>query len=127
MNFGNIYCKTTALGNIKSCKPDFMSWQEYTVFLLESIGIYNRDLMLHYYRKIKKFMIWHKNKFGIEVKDIPDKVAPPEMQLLKHSIEEDGYTQPIIRLKQITGLKEMFANHEFSKSWEEFEENRKKN
>ena len=32
----------------------------------------------------------------------------------------------VIRLKQITGLKEMFANHEFSKSWEEFEENRKK-
>ncbi len=49
-----------------------MSWQEYTIFLLESIGIYNRDLMLHYYRKIKKFMIWHQNKFGIELKDIPD-------------------------------------------------------
>ena len=29
----------------------------------------------------------------------------------------------VIRLKQITGLKEMFANHEFSKSWNEFEEN----
>jgi len=155
----------------------------------------------------------------------PNKVAPPEMELLKHSIEEDGYTQPIvtyydkkrdiyvvvdgfhryrcakeyfnlkqipivtinkdlqnrmastirhnrargthqvidmsnivlmltqngwnegeiakhlgmeldevIRLKQITGLKEIFADHEFSKSWEEFEfsqkdrskENRKK-
>jgi len=27
----------------------------------------------------------------------------------------------VIRLKQITGLKEAFANHEFSKSWEEFE------
>ena len=26
----------------------------------------------------------------------PNKVAPPEMQLLKHSIEEDGYTQPIV-------------------------------
>ena len=74
VNFGNIYCKTTALGNIKSSKPDFMSWQEYTVFLLESIGIYNRDLMLHYYRKIKKFMIWYKNKEGIEVKDIPETV-----------------------------------------------------
>lgn len=49
-----------------------MSWQEYTVFLLESIGIYNRDLMLHYYRKIKKFMIWHKNKYGIEIDEIPD-------------------------------------------------------
>ncbi len=147
----------------------------------------------------------------------PNKVAPPEMQLLKHSIEEDGYTQPIVtyydeerdkyivvdgfhryrcakesfklekipivtidkdlenrmastirhnrargthqivdmshivltltqkgwseeeisehlgmeldeilRLKQITGLKEAFANHKFSKSWEEFENNRKK-
>lgn len=27
----------------------------------------------------------------------------------------------IIRLKQITGLKDAFSNHEFSKSWEEFE------
>lgn len=27
----------------------------------------------------------------------------------------------VIRLKQITGLKEAFANHEFSKSWEEYE------
>lgn len=27
----------------------------------------------------------------------------------------------VIRLKQITGLKEAFQNHEFSKSWEEFE------
>jgi len=147
----------------------------------------------------------------------PNKVAPPEMQLLKHSIEEDGYTQPIvtyydeekdiyivvdgfhryrcakeyfnleqvpivtidkdlsnrmastirhnrargthqiidmskividlsnhgwtdkdiskhlgmeldeiIRLKQVSGLKEAFANHVFSKSWEEFESNLKK-
>ena len=146
----------------------------------------------------------------------PNKVAPPEMELLRHSIEEDGYTQPIvtyydetkdvyivvdgfhryrcakeyfdlkqipivtidkdlenrmastirhnrargthqivdmshivlsltengwtemqiskhlgmeldeiIRLKQITGLKDMFSKHKFSKSWEEFEYNRK--
>lgn len=27
----------------------------------------------------------------------------------------------VIRLKQITGLKEAFSSHEFSKSWEEFE------
>lgn len=148
----------------------------------------------------------------------PNKVAPPEMKLLKHSIEEDGYTQPIvayydsendiyivvdgfhrykcakeyfhlkeipvvtinkdlsnrmastirhnrargthqiidmskivvdltangwdekqiaehlgmeldeiIRLKQVSGLKEAFADHVFSKSWEEFESNLKKN
>lgn len=148
----------------------------------------------------------------IEANDYnPNSVAPPEMKLLKKSIEEDGYTMPIVvyhdkdndkyiivdgfhrfrcakeffnlneipatvidkpienriastirhnrargvhairgmsdivltlinygltdsdiaselgmepeeilRLKQITGLKEAFANHEFSKSWEEF-------
>ena len=145
----------------------------------------------------------------------PNKVAPPEMKLLKKSIEEDGYTMPIVvyydkeadnyiivdgfhryrcakeyfkldkipstiidkplecriastirhnrargqhgirsmsdivlslitmglkdeeiaeslgmqfeevlRLKQITGLKEAFSNHEFSKSWEEYENKR---
>ena len=27
----------------------------------------------------------------------------------------------VLRLKQITGLKEAFMNHEFSRSWEEFE------
>lgn len=32
----------------------------------------------------------------------------------------------VIRLKQITGLKEAFANHEFSKSWEEYEKRRNK-
>ena len=26
----------------------------------------------------------------------PNKVAPPEFKLLQHSIEEDGYTQPIV-------------------------------
>ncbi len=30
----------------------------------------------------------------------------------------------VIRLKQITGLKEAFANHQFSKSWEEYERGR---
>lgn len=30
----------------------------------------------------------------------------------------------IIRLKQITGLREAFSNHTFSKSWEEYEKNR---
>ena len=62
-----------------------MSWQEYSIFLLESIGIYNRDLMLHYYRKIKKFMIWYKNKFNIKIKDIPD-IAEPKLENQKKTI-----------------------------------------
>ena len=72
VNFGNIYCRTSALGNIKSFKPDHMSWEEYTVFLMESIGLYNRDLEMHYYRKIKKFIRWYHKTENIEVADIPD-------------------------------------------------------
>jgi len=32
----------------------------------------------------------------------PNKVAPPEMKLLEHSIREDGYTQPIVTWKNCT-------------------------
>lgn len=30
----------------------------------------------------------------------PNSVAPPEMKLLQHSIEEDGYTQPIVSFQE---------------------------
>ena len=49
-----------------------MTWAEYTIFLLESIGIYNSDLMLHYYRKIIKFVDWYKKRDGIDFSSIPD-------------------------------------------------------
>lgn len=62
-----------------------MSWQEYTVFLLESIGIYNRDLMVHYLKKIKKFMNWYRNKYGMELKDIPD-IAECKLENQKKAI-----------------------------------------
>ncbi len=71
VNFGNIYCRTTALGNIKSFKPDHMTWEQYTVFLMESIGLYNRELMLHYYGKIRKFIHWFEKQEGITLADIP--------------------------------------------------------
>lgn len=67
VNFGNIYCRSYALGNIKSFKPDFMSWEQYTIFLLESLGLYNKDLMLHYYEKIKKFIDWYKYHENVEI------------------------------------------------------------
>ena len=64
----------------------------------------------------------------------PNVVAPPEMKLLELSIWEDGFTMPcvcyynkeednyilvmdrdeLLRLKQISGLADLFANREFS-------------
>lgn len=72
VNFGNIYCRTSLLGNIKSEKPEHMTWQQYTVFLLESLGLYAPELRDHYHRKIKKFLDWYEKKEGIKLKDIPD-------------------------------------------------------
>ena len=48
VNFGNIYCRTSLLGNIKSEKPEGMTWQQYTVWLLETIGLYSPELRDHY-------------------------------------------------------------------------------
>lgn len=71
-NFGNIYCRSSLLGNLKSEKPETMTWQQYTVFLLESIGIYAPELRDHYVAKIHTFMKWYKEKEGIGLLDIQD-------------------------------------------------------
>lgn len=45
-------------------------------------------------------VLWVRNE-TISANDYnPNKVAPPEMELLKISIEEDGYTQPIVTFKE---------------------------
>ncbi len=72
VNFGNIYCRTSALGNIKSEKPEHLTWQQWSLYLLESIGIYNSDLEAHYRRKIKKFFWYWDVKCGCKLADIPD-------------------------------------------------------
>lgn len=53
------------------------------------------------------------------------------LELSKHGWPDDKICNylgmeldEVIRLKQITGLKEAFANYEFSKSWEEYEKTR---
>lgn len=71
VNFGNIYCRSSLLGNIKTEKPDFMTWEQYAVFLLESIGIYAPEVQKHYYNKICTFFKWYENE-GISIKDIPE-------------------------------------------------------
>lgn len=71
VNFGNIYCRTSLLGNIKSEKPDNLTWEQYAVFLLESIGMYVPEARDHYHTKIKTFLQWYE-KEGISPDQIPD-------------------------------------------------------
>ena len=82
VNFGNIYARTSALGNLKSCKPEHMTWQGYSIFLLESLGIYNEALMKHYYKKIKKWINWWENVHGCQLENIPDE-APLKLEANK--------------------------------------------
>lgn len=72
VNFGNIYARTSLLGNIKSEKPDGMTWEQYAVFLLESLGLYAPELRDHYYKKIKTFMGWYEKEEGVKLADIPE-------------------------------------------------------
>lgn len=72
VNFGNIYARSSLLGNVKSEKPEHMTWEQYAVFLLESIGLYAPELEEHYYRKIKTFLKWYEKEGGLKVENIPD-------------------------------------------------------
>ena len=82
VNFGNIYCRTSALGNIKSEKPQHLTWQEWALYLLESIGIYNKKLEKHYAIKIKKFFKYWEEKCGCSLDMIEDE-ADKKMESLK--------------------------------------------
>lgn len=73
VNFGNIYARTSLLGNIKSEKPKNMTWEQYAVFLLETLGLYAPELREHYYLKIKTFMEWYRKNEGlINIPDVDD-------------------------------------------------------
>ncbi|RHU37218.1 DUF3440 domain-containing protein [Clostridium sp. TM06-18] len=72
VNFGNIYCRTSLLGNIKSEKPDGMTWEQYAVFLLESIGMYAPEVRDHYVKKIRTFLNWWMKDMDCDLSGIPD-------------------------------------------------------
>jgi ParB-like chromosome segregation protein Spo0J len=45
-------------------------------------------------------VLWVRNEQVIANDYNPNSVAPPEMELLKHSIQEDGYTQPVVTFER---------------------------
>lgn len=126
VNFGNIYCRTTALGNIKSFKPDHMDWEQYTVFLMESIGLYNRELMLHYYGKIRKFIRWFEKTEGITIADIPgeaDKKLEQQRKAISwrriaRAIEKNDFYMKRLSFAQTKSDAEKLER--FMKTWSNF-------
>ncbi len=74
-NFGNIYAKTKLLGHNGTSKPDHLNWEQYLVFLLESLGLYSEDLMLHYYRKIRIYFDHYIEENRIKsLNEIPEEI-----------------------------------------------------
>lgn len=82
VNMSALYAKTNLLGHNGSCKPNHLSWQEYALFLLESLGLYDEDLMIHYYKKIKIFFNYYKDKGVNSPSDIKDEMTKSEMEKL---------------------------------------------
>ncbi|TLG76681.1 DUF3440 domain-containing protein [Culicoidibacter larvae] len=96
-NFGSLYSRGEMLSFRTLNKPAHMSWQEYTVFLLETIGTVNFDLMEHYAEKIRKFINWYERKGVFEIKDVCDskletkRMVPSWRRIAKMILKNDYY------------------------------------
>lgn len=96
VNFGNIYARTSLLGHLKSNKPDHLSWQQYTVFLLESLGLVAPEVLGYYYSKIKYFIRWYQVNGPVELRDFHDsaptkKNSHPSWERIARSVEKNDF------------------------------------
>ena len=93
VNFGAIYCRTSLLGHMSSNKPDHMTWQQYAVFLLESIGLYEPKIMYRYYRKIKYYLLWEEKNEGYPYGIIPEEQPgiEPSWRRIARAIEKNDF------------------------------------
>ena len=82
VNFGNIYCKTKALGFNKVELPTNHTWKSYVKFLLNSLPI---DIKNNYIKKIKTYIkYWRRNGSALN-NDIID-----ELKKRNYPIKENG-------------------------------------
>ena len=103
-----------------------MEWEQYTVFLLESIGLYNRELMLHYYGKIRKFIRWFEKTEGITIADIPgeaDKKLEQQRKAISwrriaRAIEKNDFYMKRLSFAQTKS--DMAKLEKFMRTWSNF-------
>jgi predicted phosphoadenosine phosphosulfate sulfurtransferase len=82
VNFGNIYCKTKALGFNKVELPTNHTWKSYVKFLLNSLPI---DIKNNYIKKFKTYIkYWRRNGSALN-NDIID-----ELKKRNYPIKENG-------------------------------------
>lgn len=70
------------------------------------------------------YVKWVKNPLVHSNDYNPNSVAPPEMELLRHSITQDGYTQPIVSMPDPDGRYEVidgFHRHRVGKECEDIQ------
>lgn len=121
VNFGNIYARTSLLGEFGSEKPDHLSWEEYAVFLLESVGLYCPELRDHYTEKIEGFIEWYEDieyedtgwteEMGVD--DFPDahpddkdKQGYPSWERIAWAIERNDFWMKRLGFNQTKGGRE---------------------
>ncbi|MFW6145624.1 MAG: DUF3440 domain-containing protein [bacterium] len=123
VNFGNIYARTSLLGHLDTEKPEHMTWEQYAVFLLESIRLYAPELEDHYYGKIRKFIDWWEEKGGVQLKEFPDSGKRdeegnqiPSFQRIARAIEKNdfwmkrlSFSQTKSDVKKLNELKEKYS------------------
>lgn len=97
----------TVLEKFKELIPEILSLE-----LAEQVDVINNiKIMLHENSPFKSepvdCVIWVKND-TVKANDYnPNSVAPPEMELLRLSISNDGYTQPIVSMDNLDGTREV--------------------
>ncbi|OBK02781.1 phosphoadenosine phosphosulfate reductase [Mycolicibacterium fortuitum] len=88
-NFGAIYATHTGniMGRVKIEKPDHLTWEEYAMFLLDSMP---PDTAEHFRTKIAVFLNWHYNRGHPITDDGPlDKVHPSWKRICKVLLSYD--------------------------------------
>jgi len=81
-----------AVGQMRSAdNSELIPWLNEARTLLHEISPFKQEPV--------DCVLWVKNESVVANDYNPNTVAPPEMKLLEHSIQEDGYTQPIVSWK----------------------------